>query len=101
MPVQIPVEYGGANPIFAAYVADTILAHNTFIDSAYSSICAGWGWGMASFMRNVHIVNNSFTRPMRRLQDGGGVYTNTPCPNCNVSGNYFAEDNVKYGCLYQ
>jgi hypothetical protein len=122
------IEYGGANPVFAGYVADTILAHNTFKDSAYSSICAGWGWGMASFMRNVHIVNNQvmeattiimeattqrcahcalhhltphtpirsyphtliyhiisrihhallqFIRPMRRLADGGGIYTNT------------------------
>jgi hypothetical protein len=52
------IEYGGANPIFAGYIADTILTHNTFTDSAYSSICAGWGWGMASYMRNVHIINN-------------------------------------------
>ena len=39
----IPVEYSGANPIFAAYVADATLAHNTIRDSTYSSICAGWG----------------------------------------------------------
>eukprot|EP01050_Picozoa_sp_SAG11_P000458 SAG11_NODE_13_length_26388_cov_67.360341_30_plen_721_part_00 len=39
----IPCEYSGANPIFAAYVADSTLAHNTIRDSRYSAICAGWG----------------------------------------------------------
>ena len=49
----IPVEYSGANPIFAGYVADTLIDHNTIHDSTYSGICLGWGWGMQSFMRNV------------------------------------------------
>jgi hypothetical protein len=39
---DIPVEYGSANPIFGAYVADTVLSHNTIINSAYSAICLGW-----------------------------------------------------------
>ena len=30
----------------------------------------------------------------------GGVYTNTPCYDCHVSGNYFASDPAPYGCLY-
>lgn len=51
-------------------------------------------------MRNVHAVNNSINMPMRRLQDGGGLYTNVPCYNCNVSRNVFESDGVKYGCLY-
>ena len=37
---------------------------------------------------------------MQRLADGGGVYTNTPCLDCHVSGNYFASDPAVYGCLY-
>jgi hypothetical protein len=97
--VGIPAEYSGANPIFAAYVADTTLAHNTIHDSRYSGVCIGWGWGMSSYVRNVHVMNNSITKPMQRLADGGGVYTNTPCYNCHVSGNYFASDPAVYGCL--
>ena len=31
----IPKEYSGANPIFAGYVADTDLVHNTIHDSTY------------------------------------------------------------------
>jgi len=37
---------------------------------------------------------------MVRLADGGGLYTNTPCPNCNVSRNVFSGDSTVYGCLY-
>ena len=32
--------------------------------------------------------------------DGGGLYTNAPCPGCHVSRNYFADDPAAYGCLY-
>jgi pectate lyase len=95
-----PTEYSGANQIFAGYVADTDLVHNSLSKSSYSAICAGWGWGEASYMRNVRIDNNTIDRPMLLLADGGGVYTNTPCPDCHVSGNYFSNDAIKYGCLY-
>lgn len=73
---------------------------NTIHDSRYSGICIGWGWGMSSYVRNIQVENNSITKPMQRLADGGGVYTNTPCSNCHVSGNYFASDPAVYGCLY-
>ena len=60
----IPKEYSGANQIFAAYVADTHLAYNTLEDSRYSAICAGWGWGANSYVRNIRIENNSIVRPI-------------------------------------
>jgi len=44
------------------------------------------GWGLASYVRNIVIENNSITKPMQLLADGGGVYTNTPCPGCHVRG---------------
>lgn len=37
-------------------------------------------------MRNVIVENNSFSNVMQLLADGGGVYTNTPCPGCQVPG---------------
>jgi hypothetical protein len=99
--VGVPVEYSGANPIFAPYVADTTLAHNTIHDSSYSAICIGWGWGLtSSYVRNVNVVNNTITMPMQRLADGGCVYTNTPCFGCQIRGNYLASDPAVYGCLY-
>ena len=66
----------------------------------YSGICVGWGWGEASYVRNIVVENNSITKIMQRLADGGGVYTNTPCLDCHVSGNYFATDPAPYGCVY-
>lgn len=96
----IPIEYSGANPIFAAYVADTAIVHNTIDNSRYSGVCVGWGWGLESYCRNIVVVNNSITRPMQLLADGGGVYTNVVCPNCHVSRNYFTSDPHVYGCLY-
>ena len=61
----IPTEFSGANPIFAGYVADTTIEHNTIHNTRYSGICAGWGWGMSSYTRNIHIMNNSFTKVMQ------------------------------------
>ena len=92
-------EFSSANPIFVGYVADTILAHNTIHDSRYSGICAGWGWGLTSYTRNIKVENNSITKIMQVLSDGGGVYTNTPCNGCSVSRNYFESDPHVYGCL--
>ena len=51
----------------------------------------GWGWGESSYMRNVQIENNSITKPMQLLSDGGGVYTNTPCPDCHGTLETFSD----------
>ena len=48
---SIPTEYSGANPVFAAYVADARLVHNTINNTRYSGMCVGWGWGLDSYMR--------------------------------------------------
>lgn len=39
---SIPTEYSGANPVFAAYVADTQLIHNSINNTRYSGMCIGW-----------------------------------------------------------
>jgi hypothetical protein len=95
----IPNEYSGANSIFAAYVADTAIVHNTIHDTRYSGMCVGWGWGESSYTRSIHIENNSISQVMQLLNDGGAVYTNTPCPNCTCSRNYMESDPHVYGCL--
>ena len=102
---NLPREYSSANPIFAGYVADTSLTHNTIRNSTYSAICAGWGWGESSYMRGMKIEYNVISHPMQptargQLEDGGCVYTNSPCPNCSVSHNSFDHDPTVYGCIY-
>ena len=56
-------------------------------------------------MRGVTIDGNHISRPMQpngrgQLEDGGCVYTNSPCPNCSVSRNHFDNDPTVYGCVY-
>ena len=60
---------------------------------------------MGSYMRGIEITHNSIVKPMQpnergQLEDGGCVYTNTPCPNCSVSNNFFEGDPTVYGCIY-
>ena len=60
---------------------------------------------MGSYMRGIEITHNSIVKPMQpnergQLEDGGCVYTNTPCPNCSVSNNHFEGDPTVYGCIY-
>eukprot|EP01052_Picozoa_sp_SAG31_P001462 SAG31_NODE_49_length_30599_cov_15.615016_22_plen_529_part_00 len=79
---DMPVEYSGANPIFLGYTADATVAYNTIHHSSYSAICAGWGWGMGSYMRGIEIVHNSIVKPMQpnargQLEDGGCVCKHT------------------------
>lgn len=50
---SIPVEYSSANPVFAGYVADTAIDHNTIHDSTYSGICLGERDGIPSI---VHVT---------------------------------------------
>ena len=59
---DMPVEYSGANPIFIGYTADATLSYNTIEHSSYSGICAGWGWGMGSYMRGA--PDNAFFGPI-------------------------------------
>jgi hypothetical protein len=56
-------------------------------------------------MRGVKIEYNIISHPMQptargQLEDGGCVYTNSPCPNCSVSHNSFSNDPTVYGCIY-
>ena len=56
--------------------------------------------------RGIEIVHNKINKPMQpnergQLEDGGCVYTNTPCPNCSVSHNFFSGDPTVYGCIYR
>ena len=75
---DMPVEYSGANPVFLGYTADATVSHNTIEHSSYSAICAGWGWGMGSYMRGIQITHNAIVKPMQpnergQLEDGGCV----------------------------
>lgn len=95
------LEYLGAAAVFAGYVADTEIDHNSIFNTGYSGVSLGWGWGsVVSFARNNRITNNHVYDVMRSLVDGGCIYTLGPQPNSTVANNYAHDDHNKFAVLY-
>lgn len=106
----VGLNFRGSVGIWAGYVRDCTIAHNTVRNIAYSGISVGWGWGIwdkggrpafpnAEFPnyhkfdtptvmeRNV-IEGNDVSDCMTRLADGAGIYTLSLMPNSVLSRNY-------------
>ena len=122
----IGLRYTGSVGIFAGYVSDITIAHNTISDASYSGISAGWGWGYwdgreagvrndqtaygpadayhvfdtLSVQQRYVIENNDISTVCQRLADGGAVYTLSNMPGSKLSGNYMHDAPVKFGGVY-
>ena len=112
---RIGEEYYDAVGIFGAYTENTLVAHNEIVDVPYSPISFGWGWGAAdpggamgyttpTPAKNNKIQFNNLHDYMKKLKDGGGVYTLGAQPgsviaNNYVHGGYLAPGNNK-GSIY-
>ncbi|MBN1672626.1 MAG: hypothetical protein JXR37_16410, partial [Kiritimatiellae bacterium] len=83
------VEYHGGVGIIALYVADTVIAHNEVAWLPYSGMSLGWGWGRASYMQGNHITANHVHHIMRRMCDGGCIYTLGNMPGSTIDNNWF------------
>lgn len=95
------LEYLGAAAVFAGYVANTTLDHNTIRNTGYTGVSLGWGWGrVVSFAHDNHVTNNHVQDVMRSLVDGGCIYTLGPQPGSTVAGNYVDADLHQFGVLY-
>jgi hypothetical protein len=46
---DIPVEYLTTQPIFAGYIRDSVIQHNTIVNSSFGGISLGWGWPVSSY----------------------------------------------------
>mmetsp|Transcript_47937 Transcript_47937/g.155487 ORF Transcript_47937/g.155487 Transcript_47937/m.155487 type:complete len:629 (-) Transcript_47937:20-1906(-) len=93
------LELRGAAAIFAGYVRDTTISHNSVAETGYTAISLGWGWGThvlgrQTFMRNNHVLSNRMERVVSALNDGGCIYTLGPQPNSTVSLNYCEADRA-------
>ena len=96
---NIALEFRGAAAIFAGYVALANISHNTILNTGYTGISLGWGWGShvvgkQTYMRDNHIVANHITGVMSALNDGGCTYTLGPQPNSTVTANYCNADRA-------
>lgn len=79
----------GGVGLFAAFSADTRLAHNVIHDMPYTGISIGFRWTSApsSQMRCVVEYNHIFD-VMKTLADGGGIYTLGFQPGTVLRGNH-------------
>ena len=122
----IGLRYTGSIGIFAGYVSDTTIAHNTITDASYSGISIGWGWGYwdgkdagvrtdqtgygsseayhvfdtPSIQARYVVENNDISMVCQRLADGGTVYALSWQPGSRLNGNYMHDSPVIFGGVY-
>lgn len=71
-------DYFGSVPILGYYTDSSEIAHNEIANVPYTAISQGWGWGnppAPDDSRGNRILHNHVSNYMRRLDDGGGIYT--------------------------
>jgi glycosyl hydrolase family 141/parallel beta helix pectate lyase-like protein len=113
------VEYWGGCGIFAAYVQDILIEHNTICHLPYTGISVGWGWSEdATICKGNKVRYNHIFAIMKRLIDGGAIYTLSLQPGTEIIGNHIHDsgwdglypdertsetkwiDNIAYRCKY-
>ncbi len=75
---RIGEEYYGSVAILGYYTDGSDITHNEIADIPYTAVSQGWGWGnppAPADSRVNRITHNRVTNYMRRLDDGGGLYT--------------------------
>ncbi|MFI6098090.1 discoidin domain-containing protein [Lentzea sp. NPDC051213] len=114
-------QYWGSLGIFVGYTDHTVVTHNKVYNLPYSGISVGWGWGMLdkggdtnspgnngvpvwdvpTIARNNVVSDNRIFGFMKRLSDGGAVYTLSSNPGSTVSGNFISGVPAPaYGAIY-
>ena len=79
----------GSVGIFAAFSADTHIAHNLIHDMPYTGISIGFRWNTTPTTQERCIVeNNHIFDVMKKLADGGGIYTLGFQPGTILRGNH-------------
>jgi hypothetical protein len=84
-------EYFGSVAILGYYTDASLITHNEIAGVPYTAISQGWGWGQPlgpPDARANRITHNRITNFMRRLDDGGGIYTTDRQPGSEIAWNY-------------
>ncbi len=87
---HIGEDYFGSVAILGYYTDASLITHNEIVNVPYTGISHGWGWGNptapADSRANV-ITHNLVANYMRRLDDGGGIYTTDAMPGSEIAHN--------------
>jgi hypothetical protein len=79
----------GAVAIFAAFSADTRIAHNEIHDLPYTGISIGYRWNTTPTSQTRCVAEyNHIHDVMKTLADGGGIYTLGFQPGTVLRGNH-------------
>lgn len=97
---DVTKEYHGAIGIFAGYIANSSISHNTIQRVSYDGIQFGWGWGQNTFAGHTAVANNSIDTVMSYQADGGCIYSQSPQHNSSITGNFLQRDGNRFGMIY-
>jgi hypothetical protein len=90
---HIGEDYFGSVAILGYYTDASVIAHNEIVNVPYTAISQGWGWGTPPApgdSRANTITHNVVSNYMRRLDDGGGIYTTDALPGSEIAHNVVA-----------
>ncbi len=88
---HIGQDYFGSVAILGYYTDASLITHNEIAAVPYTAISQGWGWGLPPAppdSRANRITHNRISNFMRRLDDGGGIYTTDRQPGSEIAGNF-------------
>lgn len=101
------LEHPSAAGIVGGILANSRIANNEVVDSAYSGVSVGWHWGGEKAVKNNIISGNRILNTMTSgLGDGGGIYHlgatagSSEVPGYIIRENYIFNQMNTYGVLY-
>ncbi|HEU5080157.1 MAG TPA: hypothetical protein VFT72_13170 [Opitutaceae bacterium] len=89
--VHIGQDYFGSVAVLGYYTDELTVAHNEMAALPYTAVSVGWGWGTPPAppeSRGNRILHNRLFNYMRRLDDGGGIYTTDAQPGSEIAYNW-------------
>ncbi|HYD85631.1 MAG TPA: hypothetical protein VEA63_16300, partial [Opitutus sp.] len=90
---RIGEDYFGSVAILGYYTDALHITHNEIAAIPYTAISQGWGWEKPRSpddARANRITHNRIVNYMRRLDDGGGIYTTGRQAGSEIAHNYLA-----------
>ena len=88
---HLGADYFGSVAILGYYTHASTITHNEIAGLPYTAISQGWGWGAPPAPSGTGanlITHNRVSNFLRRLDDGGGIYTTDRQPGSVIAFNY-------------
>jgi hypothetical protein len=98
-------EYWSSPAITVFFGKQIDVQHNDISNIPYTGISMGWdGWGGVMWdeftLGSNRIAWNKISDYMKKMRDGGGIYTLNTQPDTVIEGNYISNMNNSYGGIY-